>query len=266
MSRSPGQPRDASGSPEAGHSGYERSAHLYNLFDDKDNVDFFGHFAARAGEILDVGAGTGRIAIPLAERGIRLVCVEPSPAMRDQFRRKLDRRPDLRDRITLLPGDAASFHVERTFKAAFLSGTFDHFLDPAERLASLRNIARHLEPGGTLVFDVFLGLMDDSPLAPAGRVRRAGRETRYEVRRLVGRRTLSGHRVEVELVFEIYHNGELVERIEEESIAGIVDRDQVHDLLAHADFSVRREFSDYDFTPYQAGDELLILDAVYQPE
>ncbi|MGD8966448.1 MAG: class I SAM-dependent methyltransferase [Anaerolineae bacterium] len=244
-----------------GHlSGYERSAHLYDLFDSKENVDFFGHYAALVGEILDIGAGTGRVAMPLAERGIRLVCVEPSPAMRDVFEKKLDRRPDLRDRITLVPCDAASFHLERTFRAAFLSGTFDHFLDPAERLSSLQNIARHLGPGGILVFDVFLGLMDDSPLTPAGRVQRADRE----YRRLVGRRAVSGHQVQVQLIFEIYENDELVERIEQQSIAGIVDRGQVHDLLAQVGFSVRGEFSDYDFTPYRAGDELLIVDAVHQ--
>jgi SAM-dependent methyltransferase len=242
--------------------GYERSAHLYDLFDDKENVDFFGRYAARAGEILDVGAGTGRIAIPLAKRGIRLVCVEPSPAMRAQFEKKLDRRPDLRCWITLVPGDAASFRLERTFAAAFLSGTFDHFLDRAERLASLQNVARHLAPGGTLLFDAFLGLMDDSPLTPAGRVHRAGRE----YRRLVGRRTLPGHRVQIKLIFEIYRNDELVKRIEQESSAGVVDRDQVHDLLALAGFSIRREFSDYDFTPYRAGDELLVVDAVYESD
>jgi SAM-dependent methyltransferase len=240
--------------------GYESSAHLYDLFDDKKNVDFFGHFTARAGEALDVGAGTGRIAVPLAERGVRLVCVEPSPAMRDQFRRKLDRHPYLRDRITLVPGDAASFRVGRTFGVAFLSGTFDHLLDRTERLASLRNIARHLEPGGTFVFDVFLGLMGDSPPVAAGRVRRGERE----YRRFVARRMLPDRRMRVTLIFETYRDGELVRLIEEESVVGIVDRDEVHDLLAQAGFSVRREFSDYDFTPFQPGDDLLIVDAVYQ--
>ena len=93
-------------------SGYERTAHLYDLFDDKENAGFFGHYAQRAGEILDVGAGTGRIAIALAEQGNSLVCVEPSPAMRSEFRRKLVQRPDLQHRIALVPGDAASFRLE----------------------------------------------------------------------------------------------------------------------------------------------------------
>lgn len=52
------------------NSGYEKAAHLYDLFDQKANIEFFFHFAFQAGEILDIGAGTGRIAIPLAERGV----------------------------------------------------------------------------------------------------------------------------------------------------------------------------------------------------
>jgi SAM-dependent methyltransferase len=70
-------------------SGYERSAHLYDLFDAKPNVAFFGRYAREAGEVLDIGAGTGRIAIPLAGQGIRVYSVEPSPAMRGVFENKL---------------------------------------------------------------------------------------------------------------------------------------------------------------------------------
>jgi hypothetical protein len=108
------------------------------------------------------------------------------------------------------------------------------------------------------VFDVFLGLMGDSPLTPAGRVQRAG----VDYRRLVGRRTLPGQKVEVRLVFEVYRRGAPVDRIEEVSVVGVVDRSQVHGVLAEAGFSVRREFSDYDFTPYHDGDRLLIVEAM----
>ncbi len=163
-------------------SGYEKSAHLYDLFDCKDNIDFFSHYAEESGEILDIGAGSGRIALPLARCGIEVYCVEPSPAMRAQFRRKLAEEPRLRECITLIAGDASSFDAGRTFPAAFLSGSFDHFLDDEERLAALRNINRHLTLGGTLVFDLFLDLMEDAPLTPAGVVE----TVKGEIRRLVG--------------------------------------------------------------------------------
>jgi SAM-dependent methyltransferase len=237
--------------------GYEKAAHLYDLFDTKDNIDFFFHYAAQAGETLDIGAGTGRIAVPLAKRGVRIVCVEPSPAMRAQFQAKLDARPELRDRISLVAGDAASFALDRTFPTAILSGSFDHFLTRDERLAALRNIARHLEPGGKLVFDMFLGLMKDSPLSLAGKVTVG----EWEYQRFVGTRVLPDRRVEVTLVYEVYRDGELQERIEQRSWAAITDREKVHQVLAETGFAVRREFSDYQFTPYQEGDVLLVVEA-----
>ena len=237
--------------------GYERSARFYDLFDKKENVDFFYHYAAQAGEVLDVGAGTGRIAIPLAERGVEVVCVEPSPAMRAQFEARLASRPDLGRRISLVAADAASFKLGRVLPAAFLSGSFDHFLSRAERAVSLENIAAHLVAGGTLVFDVFLGLMEDSPLSPAGRARVG----EVEYRRLVGSRILPDRTIEVTLVFKGYRDGVLVERVEQRSRAGIVDRAEVHCLLGEGGFVVRREFCDYRFMPYEEGDELLVVEA-----
>lgn len=240
------------------HTGYEKSAHLYDLFDSKQNIDFFYHYAAKAGEVLDIGAGTGRIAIPLARQGIKLHCVEPSPAMRSEFERKLQEEPELWERITVIAGEAKSFHIGRTFPAAFLSGSFDHLLDDKERLAALRNIGRHLVPDGCLVFDIFLGLMKDSPLSPAGVARVSGRE----VRRFVGGRMLPEQRKETRLVFEVYEEGTLIERIEERSLVGITSRKDIHRLLKVAGFRVQREWSGYNFKPFQEGNSILIVEAV----
>jgi hypothetical protein len=73
---------------------------------------------------------------------------------------------------------------------------------------------------------------------------------------------LPGRKVEVKLVFEVYQGAELVEWVEQRSVAAITDRAELHQVLAKAGFSVRREFSDYTFTPYREGDELLIVEAV----
>jgi SAM-dependent methyltransferase len=236
---------------------YGKTAHLYDLFDRKENVEFFYHYASRAGEILDIGAGTGRIAIPLAERGVNVCCVEPSPAMRRELEKKLAQRPTLWNNIRLVAGDARSFDVGRTFPAAFLSGCFDHFLDDEERLAALANIGRHLGADGVLVFDVFLGMMKDTPLSPAGRVEVGGRE----LRRFVGGRVLPGKKKEVVLVIEVYQGGKMVERIEERGLVGLTSREEIHRILVESGFDVKREWSGYDFTPYQEGDAVLIVEA-----
>ncbi|MEM5774989.1 MAG: class I SAM-dependent methyltransferase, partial [Anaerolineaceae bacterium] len=139
--------------------GYELSAQFYDLFDGKPNINFYYFYASQAGESLDIGAGTGRIAVPLAELGCRLVCVEPSDAMRAQLQQKLDQQPALQERISIIPTDASSFKLGKTFPLAMMSGSFRHFLTDEERRNALANISAHLKPGGTLVFDVSMGMM-----------------------------------------------------------------------------------------------------------
>ncbi|KPJ50968.1 MAG: hypothetical protein AMJ41_00575 [candidate division Zixibacteria bacterium DG_27] len=237
--------------------GYERSAHLYDFFDTKKNVEFFCHYGSQAGEIIDIGAGTGRIAIPMAKRGIRVFCVEPSPAMRREFQNKLAPDPAMSKNMRLCGGDATSFDLGRTFPAALLSGCFDHFLDDNERLSALCNINRHLEPDGKLVFDLFLGLMRNAPLSPAGEVTVGD----IEYRRFHGSKTLRGRKMEVVLIFERLLRGVVVERIEERSQVGIIGRKEVQKLLKESGFEIEREFGDYDFSPYREGDSLLIIEA-----
>jgi SAM-dependent methyltransferase len=239
-------------------TGYEKCAHLYDLFDAEENIRLFLHYGCEAGEILDVGAGTGRIAIPLAEKGVRVFCVEPSPAMREQFEKKLKDRPELAENIQLVSGNASSFSFRRTFPAAMLSGCFDHFLDDDERLSSLLNIGRHLNHGGKLVFDVGLGYMKDSPLSSAGSLMHGSKE----YRRFVGSRLLPNETMEWLLVFEIYQSGKLVDRIEQTSWAGVIDRPKLHGLLKRAGFEVAREFGDYDFKTFEEGDKILVIEAV----
>ena len=241
-----------------GRGGYEEAAHLYDLFASEDSLDFFCHYGAEAGEILDVGAGTGRIAIRMARRGVDVYCVEPSPAMRGEFEKKLLAQPELERYIKLVDGEATSFDFGRKFPAAILSGSFEHLLDDEERLAALKNIGRHLRPGGVLVLDVSLGLMGDAPLTAAG----VAQDKAREIRRFVGGRLLPGRKKEVLLVFETYEDGVLVERIEERSLIAVTSPDDVRRLLRSTGFEVRREFRDYHFEPFRVGDELVVVEAV----
>jgi SAM-dependent methyltransferase len=247
--------KDALSHPE--DRSYGKTAHLYELFDKKNNISFFCHYASPVGEALDVGAGTGRIAIPLAEKGITVCCVEPSLAMRREFARKLRERPELRDYVQLIAGEARSFEVPRRFPMAFLSGAFDHFLDNEERLGSLVNIGRHLVENGVLVFDVSLSQIEDRPLSAAG-VAQLGR---VEVQRFVGGRVLKDGTKEIILVFELRERGQLVKRIEERGVIGITSREEVHSILKEAGFQVKQEFGDYQLRPYRQGDTLLVIEA-----
>ena len=63
------------------------------------------------------------------------------------------------------------------------------------------------------------------------------------------------------LVYEIYHSGKLIEKIEERSLAGIIDRPKLHRLLKETGFEVKKEFGGYGFKEYKEGDLLLIVEA-----
>jgi SAM-dependent methyltransferase len=239
-------------------AGYEKCAHLFDLFAIEEKQGFFVHYGVEACEILDIGAGTGRIALPLAEKGVKVFCVEPSPAMREQFEKKLKDRPELAENIQLIAGNASSFNLNRTFPAAFLASIFDHFLNDEERSSSMHNIARHLQPGGILVFDVGIGYMDDSPLEPGGQVKLGNRE----YRRFFSRKRMPDDTLDWFLIFEVHQSGKLIERIEQHSSAGIVGRTKLHRLLKETGFEVRREFGDYDFKTFEEGDKILVIEAV----
>jgi SAM-dependent methyltransferase len=236
--------------------GYHTSASFYDLFPQTGDLEFYGRHALQRGRAIDIGAGTGRLAIPLAEREVELACVEPSGAMLAEFRQKLKDRPELASRITLVGADAASFRLHRTFPAAFMAGSFDHLLSDEERLAALTNIARHLEPGANFILDSYWGLMTDSPLKHTDEVEVEGKL----YRRLVGRQVRPDNTVKITLVFEIYNGDQLEDRFEQFSQAGIIDRKRIHELLGETGFQIVAEYRDYSFSPYREGDELLLME------
>ncbi|MFX1537465.1 MAG: class I SAM-dependent methyltransferase [Promethearchaeota archaeon] len=239
------------------NKGYEKAAHLYDLFDNKDNFTFFLRYGQEFGQILDIGAGTGRIAIFLAERGIKVICIEPSSAMRIEFLNKIRNRPELSNNITLLPGDAQTFKSPEVFEAAFLSGSFDH-IPSAERITALRNINHHLKLNGKLIFDIYLEDMKDSPLSLIDTIKVGD----FEYKRFIETKILPENTIDVLLIYKIYKEGKLIENIKQRSAAFTTTRTEVLQLLEETGFSIQHEFSDYHFSPYKKGEALLIIEAV----
>jgi SAM-dependent methyltransferase len=237
--------------------GYEKTARFFDLFARRDDIEFYYGYAKGVRELLDIGAGTGRVAIPLAERGVKVVCVEPSPAMLAVFREKLSRNPGAAN-ITVIDDFAASFGLGRTVPVAFMARGFDGFLDDGERRASVENVARHVDPGGVFVFDVWLGYMKEWPLRLSGTVVRGDREYRmYDSCKIADGKTM-----EFDAVREVYEAGRLVERVEQKGWGSCSTRAGVHDLLDETGFAIRREFCGFDGKPYEEGDEVLVVEGV----
>jgi SAM-dependent methyltransferase len=112
-------------------------------------VDFLADLAG-SGAALELGIGTGRIALPLAQRGIRVHRIDLSDAMVARLRAK----PGAED-IEVTIGDFATTRVEGTFSVAYLVfNTIMNLTTQDEQVACFENVAAHLEPGGCFVIEV----------------------------------------------------------------------------------------------------------------
>jgi SAM-dependent methyltransferase len=135
----------------------ERVAERYDEWDASSSepavidpvVDFLVGVAGR-GAALELGIGTGRIALPLARRGVRVHGIDLSAAMVAKLRAK----PGAED-IEVTIGDFATTTVDGTFSLAYLVvNTIMNLVSQDEQVACFRNVAAHLEPRGCFVVEV----------------------------------------------------------------------------------------------------------------
>jgi SAM-dependent methyltransferase len=107
---------------------------------------------AGTGAALELGIGTGRLALPLSRQGVRVHGIELSPAMVAQLQAK----PGADD-IGVTIGDFATTKVDGTFTLAYLvRNTITNLTTQDEQVECFRNVAAHLEPGGYFVIEVYI--------------------------------------------------------------------------------------------------------------
>ena len=127
-------------------------------------VNFLAELATD-GTALELGIGTGRIALPLAQRGIRVQGIDLSEAMVARLRAKPGG-----DQIPVTIGDFATAAVEGRFSVGYLVfNTIMNLTTQEEQVACFQNVADHLKPGGCFVIEV--GVPDLQRLPPGETVR-----------------------------------------------------------------------------------------------
>ncbi len=126
------------------------------------DVRWYRDLAARVlggpGDILELGCGSGRVTVPLARDGHRVLALDQSAPMLAALEdRRARLAPALRARIEPVAGDLLGFSLRRRFGliiAAF--NVLEHLYTRVELDAALRAVRRHLAPGGVFAFDVQL--------------------------------------------------------------------------------------------------------------
>jgi SAM-dependent methyltransferase len=124
------------------------------------DVTFYRELARRrgAGRILELGAGSGRVTVPLARDGRQVVAIDQSTAMLARLRERIARLPGpVGRRITPVIGDLRTFSVGGRFPLAIAAfNVLEHLYTRGEMTACLGQIGAHLAPGGAFAFDVQL--------------------------------------------------------------------------------------------------------------
>jgi SAM-dependent methyltransferase len=141
-------------------------ARLYDvdLLDDPGDIDLYRALAARTGgPILELAAGSGRVAVPLAEDGYEVTAVDIDSAMLARLQGRLEEaakvKPRVRDRVHTVEADLVGLELPGgpQFGLVILALNSILLLDSREAQgAALETMARHLAPGGVAVVDVWL--------------------------------------------------------------------------------------------------------------
>ena len=149
---------------EGGLSPYDAIARLYDLWsaDVVEDVSFYVDEAlASGGPVVELGVGTGRIALPTAMAGVRVIGVDSSAGMLAVCAER-GREAGVDALLDLRVGDLRRPPVEETVPLVTCPfRAYLHLASDEDRLEALRAASALLEPGGRLVFDVFAPSRED---------------------------------------------------------------------------------------------------------
>ncbi len=242
---------------------YAAVAPFYDLEYEGYDADLtlYLELARRAGgPILELGCGTGRVALALAREGYRVVGIDNSPAMLARAEAKLS--PQLRDRVAFIRADMAAFDLEERFGLAIIPlGTFGHLTSPAAQRRCLETVRRHLGPNGRLALDlpnpIAPGFLDDDPALVLHWVRVEDGRT---LSKYISRRVDPAQQLERFTCFydETGPSGDLKRTVFTYEL-GFLFRREAEYLLGLAGFEVEQVWGDYDLGPYHQSAERMII-------
>lgn len=243
---------------------YTSFAELYDLFYDDfaEDIEMYLGFAERTGgSILEIGSGTGRVALALAEDGHHVVGLELSEAMRAVAQRKAD-RAQLTDRVEFIAGDMRRFKLDRHFGLIIVPiNTFLHNLTVEDQLASLACFKKHLRPGGLLVLDCFnpdpAHAADDRRLIVQRSI--IDRDTGQAAMLMLSRATDWGQQLqEITYLIDRPDQNGMIQRAVLPATFRFIFRHELHLLLKLGGFDLKEVYGTYELDPFEAGSDKLI--------
>lgn len=251
-------PRTPPGDPYAGY------AALYDLehasYD--EDLAFYANLARTCElPVLELGAGTGRVALHLARAGFRVTGIDSSPEMLAIAKAKVE--PGLRRRLRFVEADMRDFRLKERFDLVICAyGTFQHLHSTEEQRSCLRAVARHLAPGGLFavaVRPVTSVRWDDADSTV--RLHWAYRDEKTG--EWFSRWTFSEGRPATQTVRHVHVVDRVgvdgsVRRAVVEHVLRYTGRYELEALLEDAGLQLDALYGDYDLAPYDDASDLLI--------
>ncbi len=152
--------------PRSEQAEYDPIARFYDLDhqDFDDDLSMYLNFArASQAPVLDIGVGTGRVALTLARAGYPVTGIDVSQAMLALAQERLHREGQS-NQVTLIHADVRTFELATRFGFAYFAlNTFTHLLDQADQMRALRTLWSHLLPGARLLIDQWNPLSSEAP-------------------------------------------------------------------------------------------------------
>ena len=245
-------------------------ARLYDLdlVEDPGDLDLYLALAARTGDpILELAAGTGRLAIPLAEAGHHVTAVDLDPAMLERARRRLDSAGrETAERLELVEADLVGLSLggAGTYRLALLAlnSLFLLATRDAQREA-IRTLARHLAPDGLAVVDVWLPDADDLARFDGRLILdyvRTDPDTGHEVTKVsTARHDAASGIVDLTSIYDEGKPGEPAARWIRRDTLRLVGPDELRAHAEEAGLVVEEIAGSYDMEPLRSGSERAIL-------
>ncbi len=231
------------------------------------DVQFYVEEAQRAGDpVLELGCGTGRILIPIAQSGIQIIGLDRAPAMLALARRKVaNLNTETQHRIHLDAGDMRKFSLPQRFSLITVPyRAFLHLLTPKDQRQALECMHSHLTPNGRLIFNIFDPHLETitAHLGPLGAVFKKDTEflhpdTGHRIIAWEARQYDLEHQIlEQSIVFEELDSaGRMLSRTHTSLALRYVFRYEMRHLLELSGFKVEAFYGDFQRGPFRYGGE-----------
>lgn len=248
-----------------------RIAPFYDLDLDgfADDIEMYEAFTALSGAsdgrdadpgaVLDLGCGTGRVALALAEAGHPVVAVDSSPAMLEIARTRLAKSSPP---VEVVEEDIRSMDLGRRFDVVVIAlGSLQHMRTADEVAATLATVARHLEPSGRAVIDIEAPYPEDFTPGPQPLVEQwtrtfeGGSVTKLvsiEGRPSEGLRLVTYH-------FDVQPPGGGLRRVSQSFELRVITAGELQLAARLASLEVTGWYGDYELSPFADGDERMVV-------